>query len=167
MNSLENLHEFISPHHRETISAIKNGDYAHFRIEGGQLGNANWLVQTKTGIDRSVCNALRYDPSITSVMPMAGGCLTRKNTQECLTVLTQCLAVFVDFFTFCYFFTICNFCNLLFIVQRGKVCYFFLLVVTFINYFLLGHGNYSIHCATGEFERVHLDFILFYFYFYC
>jgi hypothetical protein len=51
MNSLENLHEFISPRHKETISAVKNGDYAHFRIEGGQLGNANWLVQTKTGID--------------------------------------------------------------------------------------------------------------------
>jgi hypothetical protein len=38
------------------------------------------------------------------------------------------------------FFTICNFCKLLFTVERGKVCYFLLLIlllVTFNNYFLL------------------------------
>jgi len=38
------------------------------------------------------------------------------------------------------FFTGCKFCKLLFIGERGKVCYFlllFLLVVTLINYFLL------------------------------
>ncbi len=49
---------------------------------------------------------------------MAGGCLTRKNTHECS-------AVFVDLFHFLLlFFTICKFCKLLFIVERGKVCYF-------------------------------------------
>jgi hypothetical protein len=37
--------------HKETINAVNNGHHAHFRIEGGQLGNANWPVQTKTGID--------------------------------------------------------------------------------------------------------------------
>ncbi len=29
---------------------------------------------------------LRYDPGITSVMPLAGGCLTRKKTKRCLAV---------------------------------------------------------------------------------
>ncbi len=39
------------------------------------------------------------------------------------------------------FFTGRKFCKLLFTSERGKVCYFlllFLLVVTLINYFLLG-----------------------------
>jgi len=30
--------------------------------------------------------AYLYNPGIMNVMPMAGGCLTRKNTQECLAV---------------------------------------------------------------------------------
>jgi hypothetical protein len=54
------------------------------------------------------------------------------------------MAVFVDLFHFLLlfvtFFIICNFCNLFFTVERGKVYYFlllFLLFVTFINYFLL------------------------------
>ncbi len=55
---------------------------------------------------------------------MVDGCLTRKNTQECL-------AVFVDLFHFLLFlvtfFTRCKFCKLLFIVERGKVRYFLLL----------------------------------------
>jgi len=44
--------------------------------------------------------ALRYDPGITSVMPMVIDCLTRKNTQECLVVFSRCLVVFVHFFHF-------------------------------------------------------------------
>jgi hypothetical protein len=96
---------------------------------------------------------LRYDPGITSVMPLVGGCLTRKNTQ-------RCLAVFVDLFHFLLllvtFFTGRKFCKLLFTSERGKVCYFlllFLLVVTLNNYFLLGQegqgeGLYSL-CEGG------------------
>ncbi len=38
--------------------------------------------------------------SITSVMPGAGGCLTRENTQECRAVFPRCRAVFVHFFHF-------------------------------------------------------------------
>ncbi len=79
----------------------------------------------------------RYYPGITSVMPWAVGCLTRENTHECR-------AFFVDLFHFLLllvtFFTARKFCKLLFIVERGKVCYFlllFLLLVIFINYFLL------------------------------
>jgi len=62
-----NLQEFISPRHRETISAVKNGDHAHFRIEGGQLGNVNWLVPTKIGMDRLVCNVIQL---VTRCPPM-------------------------------------------------------------------------------------------------
>jgi hypothetical protein len=51
--------QFGSPCHRETINATHNGDYAHFWIEGGQLGNVNWPVQTETGINRLVCNAIQ------------------------------------------------------------------------------------------------------------
>jgi hypothetical protein len=54
------------------------------------------------------------------------------------------VAVFVDFFHFLLlfvtYFTARKFCKLLFIAERGKVCYFlllFLLLVTLINYFLL------------------------------
>jgi hypothetical protein len=75
------------------------------RIEGEHLLNANWLVQTAINTDRTVCNAIQpmpigpyklrstlienaiTDPGITSVMPMAGGCLTRKKTKRCLAVL--------------------------------------------------------------------------------
>jgi hypothetical protein len=60
---------------------------------------------------------------------MAVGCLTMKNTQECMVVFSRCLAVFVDFFsffvTFVTFFTIYKFLKLLYTVKRGKVCYFF------------------------------------------
>jgi len=69
------------------------------------------------------------------------------------------VAVFVDFFHFLLllvtFFIGHKFCKLLSITERGKVCYFlllFLLLVTFINYFLLGQegqGLYSIHCGMG------------------
>jgi hypothetical protein len=69
---------------------------------------------------------LRYDPGIMSVMPMAVGCLTMKNTQECMVVFSRCLVVFVDFFHFLLlFFTIYKFFKLLYTVKRGKVCYFF------------------------------------------
>jgi hypothetical protein len=93
-------------------------------------------------------------------MPLAGGCLTRKNTQRCLAVFAQCLAIFVDLFHFLLllvtFFTGRKFCKLLFTGERGKVCYFlllFLLVVTLNNYFLLGQegqgeGLYSL-CKGG------------------
>jgi hypothetical protein len=77
-------------------------------------------------------------------MSWAVGCLTRENTQECRAVFTQCRAVCVDLFHFLLFlvtfFTARKFCKLIFIAERGKVCYFlllFLLLVTFINYFLL------------------------------
>jgi hypothetical protein len=73
--------------------------------------------------------SLRYDPGITSVMPVAGGCLTRKKREQCLAVFTRCLAVFVDFFHFLLllvtFFTGRKFCKLLFTGERGKFCYFF------------------------------------------
>ncbi len=75
--------------------------------------------------------ALRYDPGITSVMPLAGGCLTRKIRKRCLAVFTRCLAVFVDLFHFLLllvtFFTGRKFCKLLFTGERGKFCYFLLL----------------------------------------
>ncbi len=45
-------------------------------------------------------NAYLSNRSITSVMPGAGGCLTRENTQECRAVFARCQAVFVDFFHF-------------------------------------------------------------------
>jgi hypothetical protein len=51
--------QFGSPCHRETINATHNGDCVHFWIEGGQLGNANWPVQTETRIDWLVCNAIQ------------------------------------------------------------------------------------------------------------
>jgi hypothetical protein len=87
---------------------------------------------------------LRYDLGITSVMPWDVGCLTRKNTLRCRAFFAQCRAFFVDLFHFLLllviFFIGRKFCKLLFTAKRGKVCYFwllFLLVVTFINYFLL------------------------------
>ncbi len=77
-------------------------------------------------------------------MPWAVGCLTRENTHECRAVFAQCRALFVDLFHFLLllviFFTARKFCKLFFTAERGKVCYFlllFLLLVTFINYFLL------------------------------
>jgi hypothetical protein len=99
---------------------------------------------------------LRYDPGITSVMPMAGGCLTKKRRKRCLAVFTRCLVVFVDFFHFLLLlvtiFTGRKFCKLLFTRFRGKVCYFlllFLLLITMINYFLLGQGNYWVSLCKG------------------
>ncbi len=32
--------------------------------------------------------AYRYDLGIMGIMPVAGGCLTRKKTQECLAILS-------------------------------------------------------------------------------
>jgi hypothetical protein len=114
--------------------------------------------------------SLRYDPGITSVMPGAGGCLTRKKTKECRAVFAECRVVFVDFFhflllfvtflllaiftsyflllkgvrfvTFCYFFTACNFQQLLFTIEKGQ-------------------GLYSIHCATRNLKGCILIFFLF------
>jgi len=64
---------------------------------------------------------------------------------------------------FVTFFTICNFCNLLFTVERGKVCYFFTAYNFHKLFFTIekGHGLYSIHCATRE--RVQLDFFFSFF----
>ncbi len=66
------------------------------------------------------------------------------------------MAVFVDFFHFLLlfvtFFTARKFWKLLFTVERGEVCYFlylFLLLVTMINYFLLGQGNYWVSLCKG------------------
>ena len=59
MNNLEELTGIHIYRHMETIDVVNNGHHAHFRIEGGQLGNANWLVQTKTGINRLVCNVIQ------------------------------------------------------------------------------------------------------------
>ncbi len=63
---------------------------------------------------------LRYDPGITSVMSLAGGCLTKKNAQECMAVLTRCPIVF-----FCFFHILLLFVS------------FF---TTFVTYFLLLKG---------------------------
>jgi hypothetical protein len=50
----------------------------------------------------------------------------------------QCRALFVDLFHFLLllvtFFTTCNFCKLLFNVERGKVRYFLLLFFTASNF---------------------------------
>jgi hypothetical protein len=60
-----------------------------------------------------------YNPGIMSVMPMAGGCFTRKNTQECL-------AVFVDLFHFLLLFlSFVNYFLLLKGVRFVTFCYFF------------------------------------------
>ncbi len=59
---------------------------------------------------------------------------------SCLSVVASCFFFFK--FTFCYFFTVCNFHKLFFIVEKGQ-------------------GLYCIHCATGE--RVHLDLFPFFF----
>ncbi len=114
---------------------------------------------------------LRYDPGITSVMPGAGGYLTRKNTLWCRAFLAQCRAVFVNF---CYFlllfFTIGNFCKLFCTVFKGKFYYFLLLLLIACKFQELlftvekGQGLYYIHCATGELEKVHLDFFSFLFF---
>ncbi len=65
-------------------------------------------------------------------------------------------AFFVDLFHFCYFlllfFIARKFWKLLFTIKRGEVCYFlylFLLLVTMINYFLLGQGNYWVSLCKG------------------
>jgi hypothetical protein len=65
---------------------------------------------------------LRYDLGITSVMPWAVGCLTRKNILRCPAFFAQCRAVFVDLFHFLLLLVI------------------FLLFVRFVNYFLLLKG---------------------------
>jgi hypothetical protein len=90
---------------------------------------------------------LRYDLGITSVMPRAVGCLTKKNILQCPAFFAQCQAVFVDLFdflllfvTFCYFLLFLNFVSyflLLKWVRFVTFCYFFLLLVTFVNYFFI------------------------------
>jgi hypothetical protein len=72
----------------------------------------------------------------------------------------------LTFFTFCYFFTACNFCKLLFNCWRFTVCYFLLLFFTaydFINYFLLLRGARGIvvlYLFIVQGEGVRLDFFL-------
>jgi hypothetical protein len=74
-----------------------------------------------------------------SVMPVAGGCLTRKKT-------LRCLVVFVDLFHFLLLFLLLVNFGSYFLLSKGvrfvTFCTFFLLLVTMINYFLLGQGNY-------------------------
>ncbi len=98
---------------------------------------------------------------------MVGGCLREKNTKRCMVVLGRCLAVFL---VLCYFL-------LLFLLFVTFVSYFLLLKgVKFVTFFTAcnfqqllftvekGQGLYSIHCARGELERVHLDFFSFSFF---
>ncbi len=61
--------------------------------------------------------------SITIVMPRGPGPLTGENTQECRGLFAQCRGLFVDFFSLLVTFS-----------------YFFLLVISFVNYFLLLKG---------------------------
>ncbi len=68
------------------------------------------------------------------------------------------------------FFTGCKFWKLLFTGERGKVCYFLLFFFSGCNFDKLlftvekGQGLGSIHCATGEFERVQVDYFSSFFY---
>jgi len=102
--------------------------------------------------------ALRYDPGITDAMPWGVGCFRAVPGFFCWL-----------FSLFVTFFIICNFCNLLFTVERGKVCYFlllFLLVVTLINYFLLFKRArvYKVFIVwRGNLKGCGLIFFIFYF----
>ncbi len=61
------------------------------------------------------------------------------------------------------FFTACNFCKLLFTIE-SSLFVTFLLIVTFINYFLLLRGARGIvllYLFIVQGEGVHLDFISF------
>ncbi len=87
---------------------------------------------------------------------------------RCPAVFTRCLAVFVDFsYFYLLFLLVVNF-DSYFLLGLGVRFVTFLLVVTFNNYFLLGQEGQgvkgSIHCATGEVERVQkLIFFLIFF----
>ncbi len=62
------------------------------------------------------------------------------------------MAVFVNFFHFLLLFLILVTFVSYFLLLKGVRFVTFLLLVTFINYFLLGQegqGLYSIHCGTG------------------
>jgi hypothetical protein len=96
-----------------------------------------------------------YNPGITSVMLVAGGCLTMKRSQRCLAVATLCLVVFVDLFHFLLLFLLFINFGSYFLLSKGvrfvTFCTFFLLLITMINYFLLGQEGqdlYFIHCGT-------------------
>jgi len=56
---------------------VKGAGIAEHDREGAREGGEG---EGKGGQD------LRYDSGITSVMPVAGGCLTRKITKRCLVV---------------------------------------------------------------------------------
>ncbi len=82
--------------------------------------------------------------------------MIKKKALQWEAVFLEGEAVFVDLFHFLLllvtFFTGRKFWKLLFTVERGKVCYFlylFLLLVTMINYFLLGQGNYWVSLCKG------------------
>jgi len=75
------------------------------------------------------------------------------------------VAVFVDFCYFLFFLLLVSFVNY-FLLLKGVKFVTFLLLVTLINYFLLlrrARVKGSIHCATGE--RVHLDLFPSFFYY--
>jgi hypothetical protein len=89
--------------------------------------------------------ALRYDPGIPSVMPMAVGCLTMKKECDAWLFLHDASLFLLTLVTFSYFlllfFTGGKLYSLLFTGEKGKVCYFlllFLLLVIFMYYFLPG-----------------------------
>jgi uncharacterized membrane protein len=86
---------------------------------------------------------MRYKPYIynlctANVVQEAGGCLTKKNASQCKAVLLEGEAIFVDWVSFLVMFS------------------YFLLLVTFINYFLLGQEGQGkpfisfIHCSGGR-----------------
>ncbi len=80
-----------------------------------------------------------YNLCTASVVQEVGGCLTKKNASQCKAILPQGEAVFVDYVSLLVIFS-----------------YFFLLFVTFINYFLLGQEGQGkpfisfIHCSGGR-----------------
>jgi len=65
---------------------------------------------------------------------------------------------------FVNFFTSRKFCKLLFTAERGKVCYFLLLLVTLINYFLpLRRARVYILFIVRRGKRCTLIFFLYFF----
>jgi hypothetical protein len=50
---------------------------------------------------------------------------------------------------------------------RFVTFYYFFITCNFHKLFFTGQGNYSIHGATGELEKVHLDFIFLFDFFNC
>jgi len=79
------------------------------------------------------------------------------------------VAVFVHLFHFLLLFLlVVSFVSYFLLLKGVSLLLFvtFLLVVTFNNYFLLlrrARVKGSIHCATGELERVQVDFFLIFF----